>query len=289
MNSTNPSEMDPQSLYDRQVIFFRAFETSNASAFSINKRLQESRVIIVGLGGYGTWIALLCSRIGIRHIIGFDPDRVELSNLNRQVLYTTKDIGDLKIEATKRALSHVDDNVHFEGHPVWIQSEEDLLPYREGVDLVFNPFGYVPVTEADSFPVGFVARAALHANLPCLISGGSWIGPLTIPRETACYWCLSAHNEINEEINAYREISKVRGLSSGERLRGGAFAPRVALAGALAVWEASRFLSGIDKTPALKSIATIDTFRYTKQDLIAVDRDPRCERCGTAPRQLLAQ
>lgn len=72
---------DPEGLYSRQITFFEFFESSNASGADMNKRLQSSRVLIAGLGGYGTPAVMMLTRMGVRTIVGVDHDVVELSNL----------------------------------------------------------------------------------------------------------------------------------------------------------------------------------------------------------------
>lgn len=92
-------------IYDRQIRFFRTFESQNFSGEQINENLQNSTVLIVGLGGYGSWTALLCARMGVRNIIGIDFDCVEITNLHRQILYDRGDLGALKVKACEKKLT----------------------------------------------------------------------------------------------------------------------------------------------------------------------------------------
>ncbi len=262
-------EEDPNSLYDRQIRFFNAFETEEISGREFNGRLQACKVLIVGLGGYGTWLAQLCARIGIRHIVGVDPDRVELSNLHRQILYTRDDIGKPKLESCRQALTRVDEAVSFEGHATWISCADDLLPYLPGVDLVFNSFGYLPVS--GNPVVEHIAEACLRAKVPCLHFSGSWIGPLTLPGRTACYWCLQSKTGLAEVVAASQPMR-------GRRFTP-AFAPRMAMTSSLAVWEASRFLSGIDTPVVLENIIILDLFRYHQHSLIPLELNKACPAC----------
>ncbi|HEY2961683.1 MAG TPA: TOMM precursor leader peptide-binding protein [Pyrinomonadaceae bacterium] len=264
---------DANGVYDRQVRFFNAFETSELTGIDFNKQLQDRQVVIVGLGGYGTWLALLCARTGISKIVGIDPDRVESSNLNRQVLYSHQDIGRLKIDACKAALAHVNKEVTFEGHAKWIRSVDDLRPQLESADLVFNSFGYLP---ANGRLGEHIARAALRARVPSLVFSGSWIGPLTVPGQTACYWCAKSRLEDNAEVTS---VIKASTLSQPTRFVP-SFAPRMAASASLAVWEASRFLAGLEPPPSLRGLITLDLFSYNKHRFIAIDIDPDCRECG---------
>jgi bacteriocin biosynthesis cyclodehydratase domain-containing protein len=269
---------DGHGLYDRQIRFFRLFETEDAPGSELNRRLQNRKVMIVGVGGVGGWIALMCARMGIRHVVGVDPDRVETSNLHRQILYTRADTGRLKVEAAADALSRVDDAVRFEGHPIWIHSPGDLSPLLDEVDLVFNPFGYVPSLDPTAQAV---AQAALERGVPSIPVAVTMVGPLTVPGRTACYWCAWSNLDASEHLD-HASKAAAPGTTRGEPWPYlPALPPRQAIAAGLAVWEAVRFLSGMDHPRSLDGVIMIDTLTYEGHRFLAVPRDARCARCGS--------
>jgi molybdopterin-synthase adenylyltransferase len=265
---------DGFSRHDRQRRFFNGFETSTRAGAEFNRLLQNRRVIIVGLGGYGGWLAMVCARIGIKEIVGIDPDVVELSNLSRQVIYVKDDIGKLKVDACKQAIAKVDDSIKFEGYAKSIRKPEDLIPYLHDADLVFNPFGYFQEGFKETV-LGHIVLAALQENVPCLTFGGSWLGPLTIPRKTACYQCLIDNPSVNQlmddAIPAFFPRHKTRFMPN--------FAPRVTMMASLAVWEAARFLSDINRSPILDGIIIVDSFFYEGHRIISVPRNSNCSAC----------
>ena len=69
--------------------------------------ISSQRVILFGIGGVGSWCAEALIRSGIKHLTIVDPDRVNISNLNRQLPATTKTIGELKVEALKKRLLEI--------------------------------------------------------------------------------------------------------------------------------------------------------------------------------------
>lgn len=71
----------------------------------------------------------------------------------------------------------------------------------EKVDLVFNPFSYLPASKVTTHPAGMVAYSALMKKKPYLTFGGSWIGPLTIPGQTPCYFCAIKALELNANLD----------------------------------------------------------------------------------------
>ena len=269
------SSLDGTSLYDRQIRFLSFFETPEISGIELNRRLQERKVVITGVGGLGGWIALLCARVGIRHIIGIDPDRVELSNLHRQILYTRSDIGELKVEACKKTLTSVDDDVHFSGLAIRISEPEDILEHLKGADLVINPFPYLP-SFADVARA--VSLAALEAGVPCLnMPVPQCLGPLTIPGVTACFACAWEKLQDSCRLDYATQASTPAWGKQGFLA---ALAPRQAVYGGLAAWEALRFLSGMERPATLDGAAWLDIGTFQKHGFVLTPRKADCRVCG---------
>ncbi len=260
-----------ETLYDRQIRFFRTFENQIYSGEQINENLQNSTVLIIGLGGYGSWVALLCARMGIRNIIGIDFDHVEITNLHRQVLYDRNDLGTLKTKACERKIKESDSEIKFIGHCLKVSSAEDLYPFMENVDLVFNPFSYLPSKKASDHPAGMIAKAAMVKGKPCLIFGGSWIGPLTIPNKTACYFCAIKTLELSGDLDP-----KLRNQNIQKR----AFAPPIATCCSIAVHEASRFLSGCDESQVLNGMIQLDMFAFSNSQYLPLQPSSECCFCS---------
>ncbi|WP_424534048.1 ThiF family adenylyltransferase [Sphaerisporangium viridialbum] len=264
-------------LYDRQIRFMSYFETDAVSGIAMNRRLQDACVMVLGMGGLGGWIALLLARLGVRHIVGVDPDHIELSNLHRQALYGRSDVGRLKVDAAESALRAADPDIRYTGLDLWINEPDDLIPFLDGVDLVINAFPYLP--SFGNAP-GAAAEAALAAGVPALnmpITHG--IGPLTVPGETACVRCawpvLLSDYRIGEENSVSNPLWAGKGFLA-------ALAPRQAISAGVVVWEATRFLSGMDRARTLDGFATFDVSDYGGHRFVEVARNPDCELCGTA-------
>ncbi|MBV8688035.1 MAG: ThiF family adenylyltransferase [Alphaproteobacteria bacterium] len=268
------SSLDGKSLYDRQIRFLSLFESPGSSGMELNRSLQDRKVVIPGVGGTGGWIALMCARIGIRNIVVIDWDEVELSNLHRQILYERSDIGRSKVEAASGRLSGIDDDVQVTGHNLFIERAEDVEPLFRGADLVFNAF---PPFDGN-FAVGAaaIARAALQAGVPCLQSpAAQCVGPLTIPGKTACQRC--ARDVL--EANFSYATKVVPSLYNAGFV--GAISPRQAITSGLAVWEAARFLSGMDRPPTLDGTVRIDIAGYANHEFIPIARRLDCEECAS--------
>ena len=84
-----------------QAIFGRAELLLGDEAMT---RIAQKRVIIFGVGGVGSWCAESLVRSGIRHLTIVDSDRVCITNVNRQLMATTKTVGQVKVNALKKRL-----------------------------------------------------------------------------------------------------------------------------------------------------------------------------------------
>lgn len=261
--------------YDRQIMFMNDFETQDDLGIRLCERLQNRRVVVVGLGALGSWILLQCARMGIRQLVGVDSDDVELSNLHRTILYDRDDVGHPKAERWTRLLRGVDDRIEFESHNLRVRSVEDLLPIIEGADLVFNEFGYLPPVLDVDHAGQLIPQAGLIANVPVMSQTGSWIGPLTVPGAGPCLRCVQRQMPIDRSVAISSSFASLNGENGG-------FAPRVALWAGASVWEAARYLAGMEPAPpATRGVVILDTFSYGNQQVVEIPRDPGCEWCGS--------
>lgn len=269
--SINPQD----TLYDRQIRFLDSFETPQLSGEDFNTKMQARKIVIIGLGAYGSWLMLHCARLGIKHLIGIDFDTVELSNLHRQVLYTREDIGQPKVDACKKMISSVDNDIVYEGFNKKIQNENDLLPFLEGVDLIFNAFGYYSEDKAKDDIPGLIAKAGITAQIPTLCLSTSWLGPFFIPAKSPCYFCAINHPDINHVL-----IRNNKNIRIEKR----AFAPILSTTCSLAILEAVQYLSGIASPKTLGGLININPFQIENSQFISISRNINCKYCSSGQR-----
>ena len=79
------------------------------------EELEDTGILIVGMGGLGCPVAHYLISSGIGYLTIMDPDKVELSNLSRQPLYTKDDVGNFKVEVAKRVLTSINPNAVING------------------------------------------------------------------------------------------------------------------------------------------------------------------------------
>ncbi len=228
----------------------------------------DARVLLVGAGGLGSAAALVLARSGVRQLTLIDDDRVDLSNLHRQVLYGTEDVGHDKVERAAARLGR-------EGGATTIESIRGRLLPDVAVDLVS---GFDLVLEgADNFATKFLASDACRlAGVP-LVSAGAvrWSGwaLATLPGRSACLRCV------------FEDIPTDRVETCAEA---GVVGPLVGLIGALEAALAIRLLLGDER-----AAGELWSYRGLAADPLRASRvRPRsgCPSCtGSIPTPLTAE
>ncbi|RYY07153.1 MAG: HesA/MoeB/ThiF family protein, partial [Cytophagaceae bacterium] len=125
-------------------------------------RLQAARVLVVGAGGLGCPVLQYLAAAGVGTLGLADADRVELTNLPRQILYGPDDVGQPKVEAAARALGRLNDLVRYELHPVRV-SPANVRALVAAYDVV--------VDGSDNFPTRYLLNDACVSLGRPLVSG----------------------------------------------------------------------------------------------------------------------
>lgn len=182
-------EPDELARFDRQLRYFSDVTTDGGPTPSeCQRRLQMATVAILGVGGLGGWAAwaLACTGIGALHLV--DGDRVEVSNLNRQILYAEADIGEVKVDVAAEKLRAFNSKMSVIAHAKRLESEGDVAELVEGVDVV--------IAAAD-WPAHLIEQwcnaACFKAGVPYITMGHfppiARVGPFYVPGRTGCFAC----------------------------------------------------------------------------------------------------
>lgn len=116
--------------YSRQSIL-RVFQPGEF------KKIQDSTVTVVGIGGTGSMAADLFARTGVKKLVLIDRDYVSITNLHRQILYSDDDIGSPKVESASKRLSKVNPDVQIEAHNSTFDASNSES-FVSDSDLVFD-------------------------------------------------------------------------------------------------------------------------------------------------------
>lgn len=269
--------------YKVNLNFFNTFSNPNMSKYDYQIKLKNSHVIIFGLGGIGSNICMALIELGVGKITAFDFDTVELSNLNRQLLYSTDSVGKLKVEEATRRINDFNPEIEFNAFQKKISSSEDVK------QLLSEHSGDVVVNVAD-FPTGYidfwVNEACVNKGIPlftALVAKKYGRSYSVVPGETACYNCqyleeLENNPKYLEELAATRvETSDGLGLY---RTPNGALGPTCLFHGYFVSYEILRYLLfGSKKMLTYNKRFKIDfmTFETEFEDLKIMDS---CEVCN---------
>jgi len=148
-------------------------------------KLAAARVLLVGVGGLGSPAGFYLAAAGIGTLGLADGDRLEVSNLQRQIAHTTADIGQLKVASAARTFQALNPDVHVRQHP------ERLTPAN--ADALLRDYDFV-VDATDNFESKYLIAAACHAKHKPYSHAGilQFFGQTltVVPGQTACYRCV---------------------------------------------------------------------------------------------------
>lgn len=233
------------------------------------RRLRESRVLLVGMGGLGAPAALGLAAAGVGSLVMIDHDRVDDSNLQRQVIFDTHDVGRAKVEAARDRLVGVAPHI-----------DVDIVdePFAVGNALRLVTDADVVVDGSDNFSTRYLVNdACVIAGRPNIFGSVSrFDGQVAVFAAPGgpCYRCLHPEPPPDGLI-----------LNCAE---GGVLGVLPGVVGALQAVETVKVLTRIGE-PLIGRLLVYDALRMRLRDIV-LPRDPDCPVCGDTPtiRQLQA-
>ena len=223
------------------------------------QKLLDSRVLIVGAGGLGSPAALYLAAAGVGTIGIVDFDRVDATNLQRQILHDLSRVGEKKVESARQALTALNSDVEVEAHNTRIDAS-NVLELMAPYDLV--------VDGADNFPTRYLINdASIHLGTP-IVHGSifRFEGQVSVfdPRIGPCYRCLFAQPPPPELAPNCAE--------------GGVLGVLPGVIGSLQATEALKLLLGIGDS-LVGRILTYDALDQEFRTL-TLNKDPECPACS---------
>jgi len=227
------------------------------------ERLFESSVLVVGAGGLGSPALLYLAAAGVGRIGVIDGDRLDWTNLNRQVIHAAASVGRWKAESAAETLRSFRTDLAVDVYPVMLTPENapDLFRRYDAV-----------VDACDNFPTKYLCNDAavvtrhplVHAGV--LRFGGQLLS--VVPGKSACLRCVIP------EIPPPQDTPKAA--------RVGILGAAAGIVGAWQAAEAVKLLAGIEPAPG-GVLLTVDALTG-EASRIPVSRDPACPVCGKSPR-----
>lgn len=245
---------DPELLrYSRQILL-PEFDIAG------QERLRQSHALIIGLGGLGSPVAMYLAAAGVGRLTLVDFDTVDLSNLQRQIIHRTADIGRPKVESARDALLALNPLIEVTAIPQALD-ETELLEQVQQADVVIDA--------CDNLTTRLAINAACVQNGTPLVTGAAirLEGQVLVWQPTgegACYRCL------------YRDANSPPETCA----QTGVLAPVVGIIGSIQATEAIKVLAYLGE-PLDGRLLLLDAGRMEWRTM-KVRRWPECPTCGQA-------
>ncbi len=225
------------------------------------EKLLAARVLIVGMGGLGSPVAMYLAASGVGHLVLTDFDVVELSNLQRQIIHHTDDVGENKVASARAAIHDLNPNVQVTAIP-WVLEDDELAREVRDADVV--------VDACDNFESRFELNAVCWRLQTPLVSAAAMRldGQVTvfdarIP-DSPCYRCL--YSDESTEGEACSQV--------------GVLAPLLGIVGSIQAAEAMKLIVGMGTT-LVGRVMVLDALDMEWRTL-KLRKDPRCPVCAEA-------
>ncbi len=241
--------------YSRHVILQQVGGTGQ-------EKLLDSKVLIVGAGGLGSPAALYLGAAGVGTIGLIDADAVDLTNLQRQVIHHTADVGVDKVKSAANKIRAINPDVTVKTYKAWAMADNIAEIVRE-YDFVIDGTDNFPAKFLVNDACWFEKKAFSHAGI--LRFDGQLI--TVLPGESTCYRCV---------FNSPPPANAVPSCSQA-----GVLGVLAGVIGSLQATEAIKYLLGLGEllTDTLLTYNAL-TMEFRK---INLKRNPKCPICGEKP------
>ena len=254
--------MSELELTDQQLLRYNRQIMLDEIGIEGQERLWASRVLVLGVGGLGSPIAMYLASSGIGTLELVDHDTVDLSNLQRQIVHTTTAVGSPKVRSAQHTLLQLNPEINLILREHKLEGD-DLTEAVQAADVV--------VDGTDNFAARFAVNRACFATGTPLVSGAviRMEGQVSVFRpgigDSPCYNCL--HREIPDVVATCAE-NGVLGSVAG-------------IIGTVQATEAIKLLLDVGE-PLIGRLLLLDA-RAMEWQPIRLKRNPKCATCGTGP------
>jgi bacteriocin biosynthesis cyclodehydratase domain-containing protein len=259
--------------FDRQLRYFSDIGPPGLTPSECQRRLREAKVAVLGVGGLGGSAAYWLACCGIGEMWLIDGDRVEVSNLNRQILYAEADIGLLKVEAAAARLRAFNSGMRVTATARRLESQVEIADFIAGADVVID---------AADWPAHDIERwcnsACFEAGIPYITMSHfppiARVGPLYVPGRTGCFAC---------QETAYRREYPLFDVAVEQRRAqpspAATLGPACGLIGGQVGLDVMHLLTGLAE-PSTLGVSHIYDLRTMEVEREAVAPEPDCPVCG---------
>jgi bacteriocin biosynthesis cyclodehydratase domain-containing protein len=262
--------------YDRQLRYFADLAPDGVSAPDCQLALRGARVVVLGVGGLGSWAAISLACCGVGELTLVDGDTVELSNLNRQILFAADDIGRPKASVAAAAIDRFNPGISVVPVVRTLGSQAEIASTVRGSSFVVDAADR-PAHDIERW----VNAACFEHRVPYITMSHfppyARVGPLYVPGETGCFNCQERAYRRSYELYDHI-VDQRRGSPSPAATLG----PVCAFVGGQVALDVVHQLTGLCTPASRGRVRVFDTRTLDVSDE-AVPRDPDCEVCGRLP------
>ncbi len=226
------------------------------------RRLLRSKVLIVGAGGLGSPAALYLAAAGVGTIGIVDGDKVDLSNLQRQIIHGTDDVGVSKVDSAREKIERLNPDVQVNAH-------REMLSAANIRDVIAN-YEFI-IDGTDNFPAKFLINDACvldgkpYSHAGILRFNGQTI--TVMPHKSACYRCLFLAPPPAGVVPSCSQAGVIGGLAG--------------IFGTIQALEAIKFLLGSGDL-LTDRLLVLEALRMQFRE-VRVNKNPACPVCGESP------
>ena len=261
-----PEHVDER--FDRQLPYLAEW----GDPAVLQRRLRASTVAVLGCGGLGTWSLGALASAGVGRFVLVDDDTIELSNLNRQILYTVGDVGQPKVERAAAWLHRFDPRIEVDVRRARVERPEQAASVAAGVDVL------VLAADWPAYALGRWVDAACRAvRVPFIMAAQVppvlKVGPTYVPGASACFACQE--RQIARDFPLYMELTEHRRRDAAPATTLG---PASGLVGSVLAMEVMHLCAGI--TPvATQGRSWIIDMRSLETRWEVIERLADCPAC----------
>ena len=227
------------------------------------KKLLNAKVLIIGAGGLGAPAAMYLAAAGVGTLGIADADVVDLSNLQRQIIHSTADIGKPKVESARETIEALNPDVQVVTYHEFVSSE-NILDLIRDYDFILDG--------TDNFPAKFLINdACVMAEKPFCHAGIiRFTGQLMtyVPGEGPCYRCVFKNPPPKDAVPTCRQAGVIGAMAG--------------VIGCLQAMEAVKFITGAGELLTGK-LLTYDALSNNFRTVRLPKADPNCPVCGEHP------
>ncbi|WJP96756.1 HesA/MoeB/ThiF family protein [Macrococcus bovicus] len=260
--------------YKANLNYYSLFLDMYGNKYELQKKINDTPITLLGVGGLGSQILYHLASLGFHNITILDYDHLELSNFNRQLLYSESDIGKLKTELAEERILQYNPNINLKVLNKKIGSVEDVEEAIQNSEYVL-----CVADKPTMFIQEWVNEAVVKLNIP-LITGGILNKRGRFMTTLPDQGCLECHklSLIENDANVQNQLEQLHKLDY--QRNNAAISSNVAILAGILVNEFLDVVTGINNPISHNKIMEIDFTNYKVNELSEWSKMKKCKVCG---------